>query len=264
MRYLVLLALLLGGCKVQHLREVCPRCELLEPERPPSVPAGTRRVFVLVPGILGYGWEWNGVQVALRKDPGHLVLVADWDPWQSLARGSARVAQGLAVLLGGLPPSVTEVVVLGHSVGGLVAALAAARVPPPEGLRLRVATVGAPYAGMHISLFDYDGPLHGVSFFAVGGVFRAWPRPAPGVELWVYPTTWPRDPVMRPRMGHDPGQLSALPGGARLCGLPAGMDHNLAISWVAERLRDPQGACEPPGGRILATERGAGVPGAAP
>lgn len=226
---------LLAGCPVA-LKDACPTCAVLSAGRPPPLPSGVERVYVLLPGILGYGWEWDGAQSALRDVPGTAVVVQSWEPWRSLSAGGDEVAQGLTTLLRRAPPSLREVVVIGHSVGGLVLALAAAKLRVPDGVRVRALTIGAPFAGTHISLFEYEDPLHTPSPFAVGGTFSAWPRPAPGVSLEVYPTTWPNDPVMKPRNGHDPGARAALPPRALLRALPVGIDHNVAVAWVARQL----------------------------
>jgi pimeloyl-ACP methyl ester carboxylesterase len=225
----------LAGCPVA-LKDACPRCVVLSPHRPPPLPAGVERVYVFLPGILGYGWEWDGAQRALKGVPGTAVVVQSWEPWRSLSAGGDEVALGLSALLRRAPPSLREVVVIGHSVGGLVLALAAAKLRVPEGVHVRALTIGAPFAGTHISLFEYEDPLHTPSPFAVGGTFSAWPRPAPRVTLEVYPTTWPNDPVMKPRNGHDPGTRKALPPQAVVRALPVGIDHNVAVAWVARQL----------------------------
>ncbi|MCS6914385.1 MAG: alpha/beta fold hydrolase [Myxococcales bacterium] len=232
---LLVLAMALPGCPTR-LAEVCPRCVEVSPEHLLLLPADIERIYVLVPGILGYGWEWNGVQILLGRLPRTAVVVAEWDPWGSLASGAERVRAAVQRLLRHRPPQTHEVVLIGHSVGGLVLALAASRLQVPQGVRVRALTVGAPFAGTRFSLVEYEGSLRSPSPLGISGVFRRWPPPAPGVQLEVYPTTWPSDPLMRPRMGYDPGRLDVLPPGARLHALPPGMDHNLAVVWIAERL----------------------------
>lgn len=241
---LLALAVLLPGCPMR-LAEVCPRCLEVSPGYLPLLPADLERLYVLVPGILGYGWEWNGVQILLGRLPRTVVVVADWEPWGSLASGGERVRTAVQRLLRRLPSSTREVVLIGHSVGGLVLALAASRLQPPPGVKVRALTVGAPFAGTRFSLVEYEGSLRSPSPLGISGVFHRWPPPAPGVQLEVYPTTWPSDPLMRPRMGYDPGRLDVLPPGARLRALPPGMDHNLAMVWIAERLAEEARGARP-------------------
>src|SRR5439155_21439873 len=121
----LLLLLFLAACPVE-LKQACPRCTELLPGRPAQLAPGTEHVYVLVPGVLGYGWEWDGAQAALGRVPRAAVLVLDWTPWGSLAAGGERVRGGVQRLLGRMPASVREVTIIGHSVGGLVVALAAA------------------------------------------------------------------------------------------------------------------------------------------
>lgn len=115
------------------------------------MPPGTRTLFVLVPGLLGYGWEWNGAQIALGQLEAASVLVYEWDPWASLYVASRRLAEHCRFLLRRLPPSVRKVVVIGHSAAGLLAVRAAGELTPPAGVQLEVLAVGAPLAGMGIN-----------------------------------------------------------------------------------------------------------------
>ncbi len=238
--WLVPPALLLLGCPVP-LRTACPACVELRQDRAPLFREGVRRVYVVVPGILGYGWEWDGAQAAFSRDPAGQTLVVDWDPWQSLARGGARVRGAMSGLLSRLPPGVEGVTVLAHSAGGMVAVLAAAALVVPAGVTVQVIAIGTPFAGTHLDILTYEGSLHAPTPIAIGGTFPGWPTPARGVVLTVYPTRGAEDPVMRPRMGHDPADPRVLPPGTRVCALPEALyqgrdGHNTAVAWVAEQL----------------------------
>ena len=78
------LPFLSNGCAVP-LQRSCPRCQALELGRRPAVPFGTRTVFLLVPGLLGYGWEWDAAQAELAK----LLGDAPRDEWIGAHEGMA-------------------------------------------------------------------------------------------------------------------------------------------------------------------------------
>jgi hypothetical protein len=202
-------------------------------------------VFVLVPGLLGYGWEWNGAQIALAQLPGSAVVVYDWQPWTSVRAGGAQLAQSIQYLFGRLPGSVNQVTVLGHSAAGLLAVEAAAALRVPPGLAVKVLVIGAPLAGNRFN------PLGGQDNFstpiplALAGTFTRWPEPAPGIELQIWPTG-ASDPVMRPRFGHDPADRRVLPHAATLHPLPPALDHNVALGQVTRQLVASLRAPAPP------------------
>lgn len=240
----LLVAAAASGCAVPLLR-TCPRCpQLVLGERPP-VPAGTRTLFVLVPGLLGYGWEWNGAQIALGQLDAASVLVYEWDPWASLHGASRRLAEHCRFLLRRLPPSVRRVVVIGHSAAGLLVVRAAGELSPPPGVQLEVLAVGAPLAGMGINPWSPLDLTKTVLPIALSGSFARWPEPAAGLRLRIFPTG-PSDPVMRPRLGHDPGDRRVLPPGAELTPLPRELDHNVALSYLARRIVAEETAARAP------------------
>ena len=236
-RRLVAAALLVGaatGCAVP-LRTACPRCPRLELGERPPVPWGTRTLFVLLPGLLGYGWEWNGAQLALGQLPGASIVVYEWDPWDSVHVAGGRLAAHLRFLLRRLPPSVRRVVVLSHSAAGLLAVRAAAELSPPPGVAVDVIAVGAPLAGCGFNPWSVEDLKRTILPIALSGRFSRWPAPAPGVRLRIFPTG-PSDPVMRRYFGHDPADPRVLPPGTELVPLPAALDHNVALGQVARQL----------------------------
>jgi hypothetical protein len=194
--------------------------------------AGTRTLFVLVPGILGYGWEWDPVVAALRSAPAVDFVVYWWEPQRSLARAADDLARVLERVLVGAPASVTEVRVIGHSAGGIVAAWALGRVDVPPGRHLHLATVGSPLAGMMGAPSTLDDPIHSPMTMAMIGTFRHYPDPPPGSDVVEYVTQWPSDPVMEPRYGHQPADPAVGPRGARRVVLPKTADHNRVLSQV--------------------------------
>jgi hypothetical protein len=217
------------------LQQACPGCPRLELGERPKVAPGTRTLFVVVPGLLGYGWEWNGAQIALGQLPDTSVLVYEWDTWASLLSSSARLTAHTRFLLRRLPPSVRKVILLGHSAAGLLVVRAAAALQPPPGVELEVLAVGAPLAGLGFNPWSGDNLVRTVLPIALAGRFTVWPAPAPGVRLRIFPTG-PSDPVMRRIFGHDPADPAVLPPGTELEPLPRELDHNVALGFVARRL----------------------------
>jgi hypothetical protein len=245
----LLLMSTVGGC-FAPVAGRCPRCVELELGRRPAVPPGTRTVFLLVPGLLGYGWEWDGAQAALSKYPDAAVLVYSWEPWHSLTASSARLAAHIQYLLRRLPESVQELTVISHSAAGLLAveaasALSVSAVAATRGLRVRVLSVGAPLAGMGRNPWGGEDMRHTPLPIALGSHFTRWPEPAPGVTLEIYPTSGD-DPVMERVMGHDPGDPRVLPRRAVLRALPPSVGHNDALTWLCSGLLGATAASSAP------------------
>lgn len=217
-----------GGC-APALSVTCPACAALPTAR---IAPEARVVYVLVPGILGYGWEWDGVPEALAG-PAAQVAVLPWEPWATLPGVARAVRRELAELLR-RAPRVRRVVVLAHSAGGLVAWLGAYDLALPAGVELQVVTVGAPLAGLGMNPSG-SADLTTLVPLMLGGRLPRLPAALPGIGLEVYVTDR-TDPVMRRRGGHDPGDRRVLPAGAVVRALPPGVDHNHALRWVARRL----------------------------
>lgn len=243
-----------SGCAVS-VQSVCPRCpRLLVGERPPVAP-GTRTVFVLLPGLLGYGWEWNGAQIALAQLPAATTMVYEWDPWTSISAGGAQLAASTQYLLRRLPRSVTRVVLVGHSAAGLLAVAAAAALRPPAGVAVEVVAVGAPLAGNYFNLLGGQDNFSSPIPLALAGKLTRWPEPAAGVQLTIWPTA-ASDPVMKPHFGHDPADRRVLPRAATVLELPPTLDHNVALAAVARHVVAELRASDPPDG-----DGDPGVPG---
>jgi hypothetical protein len=135
---------------------------------------------------------------------------------------------------------VKELVVVAHSAGGIVGAHAIGALRVPPGLRLRLVTIGTPFAGMMAGPFVYTvDPLHSPAVVAVGGVFERYPDPPPGVEVIEYVTSYPPDPVMEPRFGHLPAPPDVGPRGARRIPVDPHLDHNQVVEKVINDLLHP-------------------------
>ncbi|MSP60023.1 MAG: hypothetical protein EXR72_06715 [Myxococcales bacterium] len=203
---------------------------------PRAVPAGTRAVFVLVPGMLGYGWEWDQPKALLDAAPATVTQVFSWSPWSSLGRVAEDFAHGMNALSARLPESVERVVIIGHSAGGLITAFAAPLLIAPPGRRILVVNVGAPYPGMHTTPFDSQGDVLWAPFvFALGDELKKYPAPAARIDFESFVTAWPGDPVMQPRFGHHPDNPGVGPPGPRRR-LPSGIDHNHVLEVVIREL----------------------------
>jgi hypothetical protein len=232
----VALVVALAGC-VTPVAQHCPDCAVVDRLRPalPRLRPGTRRLFVLVPGALGYGWEWNGAVTALRRAPAVDFVVFWWDPWGSFARAADELEQVVEGALRTAPASVREVVVVAHSAAGIFAARAAGALRVPPGRRVHVATIGAPLAGMMGPPGSLDDPWRSPVLIGVMGTFRHYPAPADGVRVTEFVTSYPEDPVMQSRYGHQVAPAAIGPPG-RTRVLLGHADHNLVVGNVVERL----------------------------
>lgn len=235
-RGLVLLALVAAGC-IGHVQARCPSCVVLDGRHSqlPSLPEDTERLFILVPGLLGYGWEWNAPVQRLRAAPHTAFVVFWWEPWHSVLRAARQLDRMLTNALLTAPPSVREIVVVAHSAGGLVAAHALGGLVPPS-RKLTVVTVGAPFAGMHICPFSEEDVLHAPLMLSVAARFARYPPPPPGVEVIEYVTSYPADPVMHPYWGRPVSPPEIGPAGARRIVVAPNFDHNFVLDRVIRDL----------------------------
>jgi hypothetical protein len=234
------LLLLLSGC-VHYVTERCPTCRVLDPRHDadeqaklPGLRSTTKRLFVLVPGALGWGWEWDPAVTRLKSAPDTEFVVFWWEPYGTIrgaARELARYVNDVTAPLG--PRALTEVVIVAHSVAGIIATYAAPQLLPTAGVRTSIATIGTPFAGM--SGWGEVDVTDSIGLFSIYAPWSRYPTPPDGVELIEYRTTWPEDPVMKPRFGHEPAPPDVGPQPRRLVQLPH-MDHNKCVELVVERL----------------------------
>lgn len=232
---------LIAGC-FATVASRCPACVELSQASLGSLPPETQRLFILVPGLLGYGHEWNAAQIELLHHPEIAVLVYSWEPWQSLERSGQTMARVLSEVDRRLPVGVRDVTVIAHSAAGMIAVEAAGSVDTPLRRPLHIVAVGAPLAGL--GYYPEPPNLRRTPLAMVlGGRFTEWPAPRPGIEIRVFPTS-ADDPVMRRIGQHNPADPRVLPKQARLEYLPADLGHNSALGWLCHRLlhSDPSDA----------------------
>jgi hypothetical protein len=233
----LLLALLYSAGCVQFVADRCPTCAVVDGRRilPLTLEPDARRLFVLVPGALGFGWEWDDAVATLLRAPGTDFVVFWWNPWGSLARATRDFTSTLESLLFRSPNRITEFVVVAHSAAGLFAAYSAARLHVPLGRHLTIATVGAPLAGMSAMPYSGEETPHSPTFFTIIGRFSHYAPPAPRVEFIEFVTSYPKDPVMRPRGGHQPADPNVGPPGRKRV-VVGHTDHNAAVAKVIRQL----------------------------
>ncbi len=241
MKRLLLSMLLCTGC-VHYVTTECPTCRVLHPRhtgREPALPTikpGTKRLFVVVPGGLGYSWEWTPAVTRLAGVPDAEFVVYWWEPYGTLDAARKDLVRYVNDLITPVSPrALEEVVIVAHSIGGIVAAHAAHDLRPPSGVHVRVATIGTPFAGMVGA--GYADVLSSIGLFSVYAPWLRYPAPADGVEIIEYRTSWPDDPVMKPRLGHQPAPPGIGPQPRRTVQLPR-MDHNACVDLVVQRLVD--------------------------
>jgi hypothetical protein len=232
-----------GGC-ITHVSKQCPDCPFADGvSSAPRLRPKIARLFVLVPGALGYGWEWDAAVAALRERHGDFVVFW-WEPWNSLRQAANRLRSVVQTALW-VAPSLKEVIVVAHSAGGIVGAHGLAGLAIPPGCRVELVTIGTPFAGMGAAPVgdpaarassDYDDPLGSPALFAVGGHLHRYPPLPPGVSVLEYTTTWPPDPVMEPRYGWQPAPPDVGPAGARRIPVDPKLDHNFVVARVVEEL----------------------------
>jgi pimeloyl-ACP methyl ester carboxylesterase len=237
LRGVLVCALAAAGC-VTTVAQQCPRCVVVDAQHAmPRPRAAAERLFLLVPGALGYGWEWDAAVARLEKAARVQFMVFWWDPWRSLARAADDLGAVLTRLIGAAPPSLREIVVVAHSAGGMVGAHALAGLRVPPGRRVTLVTIGTPFAGMMAGPFTVTvDPLYTPAILAIGGIFTRYPDPPPGVEVIEYVTSYPPDPVMEPRWGHFPAPPDIGPRGAIRRPVEPTLDHNHVVEKVISDL----------------------------
>jgi len=237
---LFVIAVLLSGC-IHYVDELCPTCRVLNarhdgplPAKMPGIKPTTKRLFVLVPGALGYGWEWTPAVKRLASAPDTEFVVYWWEPYGTIrgaARDLARLVNDMTAPLG--PRALEEIVIVAHSMAGIIAAYAAPQLAPNAGVRTSIATIGTPFAGMFGG--GYPDVADSIAVFSAFAPWEHYPAVPDGIELIEYRTTSPEDPVMLPRMGHLPAPVDVGPQPRKQVQLPH-MDHNKCVDLVVRRL----------------------------
>ncbi len=232
--------LLGGGCGgFTYADKQCPTCTIVEAHRsaPLTLRPQTRRLFVLVPGLLGFGWEWDKPIARLRQAPQTDFVVFWWTPFASLSKAGAEMHTVLRRLLE--LHAVDELVVVAHSVGGMVAVEGLRDLELPTGKRVTIATIGTPFGGMGIGPRVGGSPRRTPLVLSLSSYFDRYPAPPPGVTITAYVTSYPADPVMQPRGGHQPAGPATDPPGTRRIAVDPRADHNQIVDFVVGELLGP-------------------------
>lgn len=244
MHALAILALLLAGC-IHYVDSECTQCRVLnarvkEGERRTlaRLDPKTRTLFILVPGALGYSWEWNPAIRSLeaaRKDDVEFVVFW-WEPWGTIGQAQRQLEHWVNDLLGANSTAKLEQVeIVAHSMAGMIAARAAPKLIVPAHVRMRISTIGTAFAGMIGPEFGYPDSDGSFAVFSSFASWKKYPAVPDGIELVEYRTTWPEDPVMEPRFGHDPAPVEIGPRPRLRVQLPH-MNHNACVGLVVDRI----------------------------
>jgi hypothetical protein len=242
---------MMSGC-FAHVETRCPDCVVVDAKSVPRTwKQGTRRVFVLVPGMLGYGWEWQRPVARLERQKNVDFVIFAWDPWRSVDRAARDLAALLQKILAESQSTVSEVVVVAHSAAGIVAAHALGHVPPtivaavrasgstkpaPPAKKLSLVTIGAPFAGMRICPCGELDVVHAPLMLSIAAAFSHYPAPPEGVEITEYVTSYPADPVMHPYWGKAAAPMEIGPANARRILVDPHFDHNFIVDRVVADL----------------------------
>ena len=146
---LISCSLLVGGAGCWSSVEAnCRGCRVVDASTGPpalTLRADTRTLVVLVHGAFGFGSEWAPVLDALRAAPATEFVAYRWPGgWGGLYGPAGRLAAVLQRALDDAPPTLTEVLVVAHSAGGVITQIAAGALRVRPGLRLTVVSVAAP------------------------------------------------------------------------------------------------------------------------
>jgi hypothetical protein len=231
------LLLVASGC-VTRVVDRCPSCAIVDAHHPylPALKPSASALFILVPGDLGYGWEWDHAVAKLRASTVADFVVFEWSPFRPLE----FVAQDFSTLCRRvfmqLPPRVHDVVIVAHSGAGILVAEALRDFMVPHDKAVTLVTIGTPFAGMGGAGFSVDDPLGSPAVIGIFGTFVHYPEPPPMLKVIEYVTTDPPDPVMKHRFGHDPAPVDLGPKGAERILFTNEMDHNVAVELVVDAL----------------------------
>jgi len=198
---------------------------------------GKGPIVVLVHGIGGETANVGAVEQVLKELEPAAMLSFHWSPMEATEPLVARLAAGLTDLER-CANDERPVLVLAHSAGGVLSALAVGQLPPVHGTHdLVLVTVASPLAGAGYT--SWRVKLLPVKPFAVtvGGKFEQYPAPDPGVRV-VHVRTHPAgDQMMRQTSsGHLPDDPRAVIPGATERSLPVHVGHDDALLWAARAL----------------------------
>ncbi len=229
-------AFALSGCVYgPELR--CPECQIVtgKEKLAGKVRDGAKTLYVIVPGLLGYGWEWDDAIVALKAAAPESDFMVFWySPTHSFNRGASEFARVHDKTWASAPPSLERMVVVAHSGAGNLVARAAGRLRVPQGKKTELVTIGTPFGGMGVLPFDGDEMWGWSANEIILFHLRSYEDPAPNVDVIEYITD--ADPVTRCRRKHCPTDPKFGPRGAKRVPVADGTDHNYVVAKVVREL----------------------------
>lgn len=203
---------------------------------------GPGDVYVLVHGVKGDGDEVTRLVPTLQSAKPAAVFLYRWVNFDTRDRIAANFAAGVSHLLECVPSSDGHLLVLAHSVGGIVAGFGVHRLRIPKrersGPALYVVTVASPLAGMNDRERNPGGREEARFALDFGSHITAYPV-APLASAVVHlRTRAPADPVMKPNAGVLPNDPTVGVPGARQLDLPEGLTHDGALDYAAQKIAD--------------------------
>ncbi len=234
-----LLALVLLGCAGQRGWFNVPDPSPVALEHQGDCPqlSGKGPIVVLVHGIGGETANVSAVRDVLADLQPAAMLSFRWSPMEETNSLVARLAEGLG-RLERCADNDRPVLVLAHSAGGVLSALAVAQLPPVHKTHdLVLVTVASPLGGAGYT--SWRVKLLPVKPFVVtvGGNLGHYPAPEAGVRVVHVRTSPVGDEMMRKTSsGHLPDDPRAIVPGSTERSLPTYVGHDDALLWAARAL----------------------------
>ena len=194
-------------------------------------------IVVLLHGAGGEGVEMKKAVPLLVDSQLAATYVLRWSPWDRRETLVNQLAGGISRIGQCIPDSAGRLVVIAHSAGGVLAALAAGKVVPPKNAPrdwVTIVTVAAPLSG-HIR-GDDRGPEPAFMFDLANT--PEYPHPAPGVRVLHLRTSVTGDAQMTPIIGHSPNDVRVGVPGAPQIDLPENLTHAGALIYVSRLIAD--------------------------
>lgn len=137
--------LLCSGCW-SSIENNCRSCRIIDRTTAATATRPeTRTLVVLVHGAFGFGTEWRRVLDELRAERETEFVAYRWSGgWNGLYGPAAQLAVELQRMIDHASPTLSQIVVIAHSAGGVIGQIAATRLRVPRGLRLTVVSIAAP------------------------------------------------------------------------------------------------------------------------
>lgn len=213
----------------------------------PPDPSG--RVALMVHGLCMSGAQWlqegagHGAMLAAGK--GYTPCYADYNSGRHIADNGSEFAGLLQALAA--RPEVEEIVIVAHSMGGLVVRSALLQLAAPVPKLTRVVFLGTPHLGAPLErMGNWINTIAGLNAYSAPFARLAKLRSAGITDL----RHGSIDPADRPAdrfAGAAPGPLAALPGGIRFYAVAGVLDHVATDGLVPQDSalgRGPRGALQ--------------------